>query len=117
MTSKTPIDDEDDRTATLRLTNMISPGRSEIEIGIYKGCIDVCINQQFIPALIDTGASISIIKKSFLNSLQKNIKIPLAKANIKLFLADGSVQCVKKLAKLSIDLKENKGEGGVTWPS
>ena len=57
---------------------------------IVRGCLKVAIGDKTVPSLVDTGASISAIKKSFLDKLVGLTNPVYMPCSVSVFLADGS---------------------------
>ena len=68
-----------------------------VPLYVENGCVTVYIKGYEVPALIDTGASISVIRKDFLST----IRVPVLKCtpcSIKIHLADGSItHCTERV--------------------
>ena len=59
-----------------------------------------------IPALIDTGATVSCISSKLLNALTKTYKFKPCHTHQKVFTADGSTQTIRQVIKLPLKIHE-----------
>ena len=73
---------------------------------LVRGCLNVTIGEKSVAALCDTGASITAIKQSFLESLTNVIDPVFTPCNILLYLADNS----KSIATKSVSITFNIGK-------
>lgn len=71
----------------------------DIPLTVSNGCVTVYIEEYEVPALVDTGASISVIRKDFLATIRAP-DVKCMPCNIKIHLADGSTTFCKEKVKL-----------------
>ena len=69
--------------------------------------MNVNIRKYTLPALIDTGASISCISHSLYRAVCKEKNFETEKCKVKIFLADGSSQCARVKIRLPIVIESN----------
>ena len=100
-------DDEATPTVSLQLQGAPTeiPGRTVPFVQINKGCITISIAKTTTSALVDTGASLSVIKRDFLDTLflPETIKAG-QKCHCRVFLADGSTVFIRKKVKLTFQI-------------
>ena len=100
-------EDEATPTVSLQLRGAPTeiPGRTVPFVQINKGCITISIAKTTTSALVDTGASLSVIKRDFLDTLflPENVKAG-QKCHCRVFLADGSTVFIRKKVKLTFQI-------------
>ena len=85
--------------------NQAEKGRTQsLQIQLTNGTVDVGILHYCIPALIDSGATVSVISKRFFDSISENVS-KVVHCNYKIFTADGSVQTAHKATQLTFSIK------------
>ena len=93
MILKNPHQNESDEQEE---TGKIKP----VTTSILNGCIKIQIFHLELPALVDTGASVSCINSKLLISLQRSYKITVYSIRLRVFVADGGVCHIKQAAQI-----------------
>ena len=73
-------------------------------VPIRNGCISVSLYHLTLPALVDTGASVTCIGEKLFQSLSRSHTIVTKQIRMRIFLADGGVRHVRKSAKLQFKI-------------
>ena len=80
-------------------------GRAQaVSVTLKNGTVDLTIFELSIPALVDTGASVSCISDSFATSLIKKHKLKTNRVHQRVFTADGSGHTVRKTIKIPLQI-------------
>ena len=111
-TTQTPTADPIEATLTIQ-SNLKEPTQhgehgnkvNDTEtVPIRNGCISVSLYHLTLPALVDTGASVTCIGEKLFQSLSRSHTIVTKQIRMKIFLADGGVRHVRKSAKLQFKI-------------
>ena len=111
-TTQTPTVDPIEATLTIQ-SNLKEPtqhgehGNKVIDtetVPIRNGCISVSLYHLTLPALVDTGASVTCIGEKLFQSLSRSHTIVTKQIRMRIFLADGGVRHVRKSAKLQFKI-------------
>ena len=110
-----PMEDEehrDDVHATLRVTN--TPSRklhkdkgeqSVLSVNMVNGNIDLQFKDTDIPALIDTGATISCMREGLASTLSKLVPTEFIRVRLRIYLADGAMCHISKAVKIKFKIQ------------
>ena len=96
-------------SASLEAMQMrLSAGEGEIEhFSIDKGCLNLNLGGKTFPALVDTGATISAIKASFLYGLVDLGHVRIKPCNLVIYLADNSTAVCNKSVNITFKIGDS----------
>ena len=79
--------------------------QSVLSVTIVNGNIDLRFHQTTIPALIDTGATISCMREDLASTLSKQYPTEYVRVRLRVFLADGAMCHITKAIKIKFKIK------------
>ena len=75
-------------------------------VNVINGNIPLKLGPLFLPALVDTGATISCVREGLLQKISKNCPLKILSVRYKVFLADNAICHVRKAAKISFRINK-----------
>ena len=75
-----------------------------VSVPIRNGCVTASLYHLTLPALVDTGASVTCVGEKLFQSLSRSHTIVTKQIRMRIFLADGGVRHVRKSAKLQFKI-------------
>ena len=71
-----------------------------VSVPIRNGCVSASMYHLTLPALVDTGASVSCMGEKLFQSLSRSHTLVTKQIRMKIYLADGGLRHVRKSAKI-----------------
>ena len=76
-----------------------------LSVSIVNGNIDLQFHQTKIPALIDTGATLSCMREDLASTLSKQYPTEYVRVRLRVYLADGAMCHITKAIKIKFKIK------------